>query len=441
MDWLEIILKIIECSFDQYLVFMFISWFAKVRDKITHRQAILINILTILCACRINMLENTYINLFVLIAVYWCYITIIFDLNIKRRLIYFCIAYPIAAGCEILFPILSPDTSYYMEKGEVPHLAENLLPISMTKLVTFVVFIIIRQVAARPMNRVNNKMFFAYLCLPISTFGMMITMNYSGLDLLENYLLKAGMMVFLIFMLISNIFIFYVYTKHVEEAEKNMDNTYQLVKKDAELQHLLHINSIYEQHQMLVHDVGNYLKVLEELVKSNQVERAYDILKELNSRLGNRTLTAYSNHAVLNMLLSEKKEYASEFGVHFDVYVEPNILIESVSDTDMIAMLGNLIDNGVRAAADSDGEKKVKVRIFMQNDMQVLVIKVVNDYQEKPMLEDNRFVSTKTDEGIHGLGIRSVEKAAKQYGGYLECFVKEEEKEFQAILVLPIENI
>lgn len=44
------------------------------------------------------------------------------------------------------------------------------------------------------------------------------------------------------------------------------------------------------------------------------------------------------------------------------------------------------------------------------------------------------YITTKMDMGIHGIGIESVQKAAEENGGYLECI--EEENRFTAVLVL-----
>ena len=439
MVWMDIVVKFMICIIDVFLLYDFMSEFTDVRTELGKLHTILIGLATSLCILSVNMLENTYINLICVTVISWGYITVVFDLDLKRRWELFCIAYPIAAGCEILYPIMSPSTLYYIEKGETPPVVDNILIIIIEKLLNFIIFNIVKQVVAKPANRSNYKIFLTYLCLSISTFGIMVTIVYSGIDLSVNYTYKVAMTIFLILMILSNILILYVYTQYIEESEKNMDKNVMLIKKDAELQHLSQINHIYEEHQMLVHDVGNYLKVIEELVKSNKAERACDILEELNDRLGTSSLTEYSNHIIVNMLLSEKKEYAASMDVDFDVYIEPNVRMEEISDTDMIAMLGNLIDNAVHGASESIGDRKVRIRIFMQNNMQVLVIKVVNGFSSELILQDNRFVSTKKEEGIHGLGIRSVEKTAKQYGGYLECFIKE--KQFHGILVLPLGKI
>lgn len=437
MNGIGVVENFIITILDIFLLYNFMSEFAEKRSKL-RKTYIFISLLASICILIVNLMNNSYIDLIVIIVISWIYITVLFELNLKKRLELFLIFYPVAVGCEILYPVLSPFTLYDMEKGEMPPLADNFLIMIIVKFISFIILSIIKKVMVKSVNKVDYKMFFIYLCLSVSTFGVFITISYSGSDLKVNHIYKIAMTVFLLLMIISNILILYIYNKYTKESEKNMDNNLMLIKKDAELQHLYHMNYVYEQHQMLVHDVGNYLKVIGELVKNNEKERAYDILEKLNVRVGNLSLTEYSNHIIVNMLLSEKKEYAANIGVDFDVFIEPNVQLGEISDTDMIAMLGNLIDNAVRGASESKEDRKVRIRIFMQNNMQVLVIKVVNGFNGELVVQEDRLVSTKKEDGIHGLGIRSVEKTAKQYGGYLECMVKE--KEFHSILVLPIED-
>ena len=71
----------------------------------------------------------------------------------------------------------------------------------------------------------------------------------------------------------------------------------------------------------------------------------------------------------------------------------------------------------------------------MRNNGAFLVLKIENNYEEMRIKKDGRFVSTKREDGLHGLGLRSVERIAKKNHGYLEC--NAEGKVFHTLLVLP----
>lgn len=123
-------------------------------------------------------------------------------------------------------------------------------------------------------------------------------------------------------------------------------------------------------------------------------------------------------------------------GVGFDVYVEPGCILNHVQDVDLITMIGNLLDNAILAASKKKKDFSVMVRIFMQKDGKLCVIKVVNDFAEELKEVRGRLISTKKEAGVHGIGLSSVSKIAEQYSGYLEHYISDEK--FNAVVVLAV---
>ena len=88
----------------------------------------------------------------------------------------------------------------------------------------------------------------------------------------------------------------------------------------------------------------------------------------------------------------------------------------------------------MRAAKDADN-KSIIIRIYSENDGCFNILKIKNYFAGEVITTASGFVSTKEEQGIHGIGIKSIENTAEKYNGYLECFV--EEQLFMAVLVLP----
>ena len=118
-----------------------------------------------------------------------------------------------------------------------------------------------------------------------------------------------------------------------------------------------------------------------------------------------------------------------------DIYIEPGCNINGVSDLDIITMFSNLIDNALEAAILCKDKRFVHIRMFTQNEGNILAIKISNSYAKVPMRIGEAFQSTKKDAGIHGVGLKSVSNTAEKNGGFLECFI--EDIQFIAILLLP----
>ena len=139
---------------------------------------------------------------------------------------------------------------------------------------------------------------------------------------------------------------------------------------------------------------------------------------------------------MLNIILSEYSIKAESVGVVFDAYVEPGCILNHIQDVDLITMLGNLLDNAVLAASKKEKDTSVVVRIFMQKEGKLCVIKVVNDFVEKIQEVKGRLISTKKEAGMHGIGLVSISKIAEQNNGYLEHYIID--GKFNAVVVLAV---
>ena len=70
------------------------------------------------------------------------------------------------------------------------------------------------------------------------------------------------------------------------------------------------------------------------------------VVDELNGKLNREEICEYSNHKMLNIILSEYSIKAESAGV-VDAYVEPGCILNHIQDVDLITMIGNLLDNAI----------------------------------------------------------------------------------------------
>lgn len=127
---------------------------------------------------------------------------------------------------------------------------------------------------------------------------------------------------------------------------------------------------------------------------------------------------------------------AGTIGAIFLVNMLQSSILNHIPDVDLITMLGNLLDNAILAASKKEKDTSVIVRIFMQKEGKLCVIKVVNDFVEKIQEDRGRLISTKKEAGIHGIGLASVSKIAEQNNGYLEHYISD--GKFNAVVVLAV---
>lgn len=226
----------------------------------------------------------------------------------------------------------------------------------------------------------------------------------------------------------------------IAERMRNLiEQSGQIKMYEDELSYLEQLEKKEEAHSEFIHNMDHYFKAIGELAREEHCEHIINLMQELNLTLMQNERTIYTVHKVVNAVLSEKAGEAVENEIDFDVYVEPGIQFGEVGDIELVTMLGNLLDNALEAVKHCSGEKrKIILRIYMENEGRVCVIKIENYFIEKPHLHRNGFISSKREKGLHGIGIRSVENAAKKYGGYLQCLIKEDC--FLALLILPVKR-
>lgn len=434
MDWLDLIILFFSCVAEIFLLYDYFYNFFEVKIKDKYVKMICIGAIGTVYI--INLLQSNLLNLIFVPILLWLFVTILFEARIGLRLAYFVSAYIVMIGVEFFYIILSDTTAELLAKTGLIPVSEYLWQLLLIKFLNYVVFIILKQMSKKSKNRMTNKLFLTYLCVPVSTLGTMFTIFYSGIDVGRNEVLKILMTILFACMIIGNMILFYAFQKYTENLSENSKQQLELIYQRAEVERLTKISEWNDEYNEILHNTSHYLKVISQLAYERKNDEICSVIDKLNGKLNRENIYEYSNHKMLNIILTEYAAKAQNVGVTFDVYVEPGCVLSYIQDIDLITMVGNLFDNAILAASKSKTEKSVVVRIFMHKAGKLCLIKVVNDFSEELKTVEGRLLSTKKENGIHGVGLASISKIARQYDGYLEHYVSDEK--FNAIIVLPI---
>ena len=434
MIWFDKGIMLFGCIVEVFLLFDYFRNFFEFRLK--KKTIITVFVATCLALFGINLIGNATVNLIMFPLLMWTFVSVLFESKVGVRIGYFVIAYLVMIGVEFLYAILSQTTSnMVLENGVVP-VSDYGWQIVVIKFVNFIAFLILKQTSDESHSKMTNKLFFIYLCVPIATLGTMLTVFYSGVDFAGHIMLRTIMTLFFIFMVLGNMVLFYAFQKHTEDISESARQEVELIHKNAEIERLTKIAEMNDDYREAVHNMTHSLKAIEQLAMEHNVENIREIVEDLTGRLTQRAIYEYSNHRMINTILSEYVTKAEKNEIKFDVYVEPGCIIKQVKDIDIVSMLGNVLDNAFEAASKVD-VPSVVFRMFMHEKGKMCIIKVVNDYGEE-IIEKNGVVQTsKKEEGIHGIGLKSIEKTAEKYKGSFSYYT--EDKKFYAVLILPIE--
>lgn len=232
----------------------------------------------------------------------------------------------------------------------------------------------------------------------------------------------------------SNFVIIYVY-----------DSMLKVVAEKAQIKHMQH--QIYYNHQTELlqsnqknlrqfrHDIRNRLYALEGMLKQGRYQEAEKYLEQIAGKVEYVKMYSETGNIAVDGIINYKLAEAetNKIKVSYDIVLPETI---KVQEDDMIVVLGNLLDNAIEAAKNMENERRLALR--MEYDKGCVFLCVRNTYCHEIEEREGKFVTSKRDKELHGIGLQSVDSVIRRYGGMKE--VSYNEKEFCVDIVLPVEK-
>lgn len=190
-----------------------------------------------------------------------------------------------------------------------------------------------------------------------------------------------------------------------------------LEKRVAEYQsemikrHVEEVQSIYTKMRGWRHDYKNHIQTLLALVGDDDKTRKY--LWSLNKDLTEVDAVLKTGNIALDAILNSKLTLikSKDIPVEAKANVPENL---KISDADLCAVIGNLLDNAIEAVAALPKEEQF-IRIYIGMLKSQLYISVINSSAGSPRKRGEKYLSTK-GEG-RGLGLMRIDGIVKKAGG------------------------
>ena len=209
-----------------------------------------------------------------------------------------------------------------------------------------------------------------------------------------------------VLLFISDIMVFAVYENMQRKSEEIMKVNMERQREDINRDYYAVLDKQNENMHIMVHDIKNHLGIIESIADNDKV-------------------TAYIG------------ELCSKNGLDFNAKALTSNL-SFVHDSDISAMVGNLLDNAFEAAKQAENGK-IEFSLYTI-DGKSCVVSVINTALTAPKCENETLVSAKPDANSHGYGIKSIKKTAEKYGGSYSWFYDDKNREFHAMVMLPISS-
>ena len=182
------------------------------------------------------------------------------------------------------------------------------------------------------------------------------------------------------------------------------------------------IEELYAAQRRQIHDIRQQQILLADYLERGQVEEAKAYLKETSASLCRKTQNRYSGIATVDFILNYKENAGRERGISFQI--EANVLFCPLKESEMCILLGNLLDNAIEACVAYPGEKRLAVKVVLE---EVLFFSIQNTCNPVT-IQNNCIATTKPNPHLHGFGLENVKMILKKYHG--EFSMKYENESF-----------
>ena len=196
--------------------------------------------------------------------------------------------------------------------------------------------------------------------------------------------------------------------KLLHEQTQNQMNLYQSMKKR------------YEQQRRFSHDYKNQLNCIQGMIETGQTKEALEYISGLTGKFRQSEMCVNTDHAVVNVMLNQKYQEASDKGIAMTM-VSGDLSGLTISEEDIVTLLGNLLDNAIEACEKLGGNKVIQFKMVVEEGQ--LVLSIRNPVRDAVRIKDNRIVTSKRDKSQHGIGLMNVDSVIRKNNGtsVLKC--------------------
>lgn len=198
-----------------------------------------------------------------------------------------------------------------------------------------------------------------------------------------------------------------------EEKTNNMLLTQQ---NDFQSNYVENAIKIYDEIRHLKHDFKNHLETICILVDNGEYKESKEYVSSLISeKIDSVLIMVNSGNRPIDAILASKMSFCNNSKIKFTC----NILcdLKGIPSMDICTILANALDNAIEA---SKSVKNSEIELIIERNRNFLSVTVKNRI-EKSVLDDNPDLkSTKTNEDVHGIGIKSMKSVAEKYYGSVD---------------------
>lgn len=186
-------------------------------------------------------------------------------------------------------------------------------------------------------------------------------------------------------------------------------------------------------HQMR-HDFRNHLISLRYLVDHGEGKEAIEYIDGLTAEYLSGQPRIRTGNLIIDGILAHKMEIAEKHHITVSVSADFSCL-NSMENTDLCIIFGNLLDNALEACMKTAQEARF-INLRGHQIGETMIYSMENSFIGEAAMHDGMPVTTKENKRMHGMGLNSVRRSAEKYAGTIAFSMKD--GRFSAVCAFPL---
>lgn len=403
-------------AFEQFIAYLYFN--NKFEIKRNERFILISYIVSFVLQYLINLTNIQYLNIVSFLLFNIAIVYICFEANWKQIIFNTLLLCGIMMTTEVIvmYAITSILNINFLEYSDNELII--FFETAASKMLYFLVSYIISKLSFKEYSKKKvNDIAWILFVLPLISIITIICFGYFSINLVVSQTINVIFSIISLLLLSSNMIVFFVHEKMITILTENTELLLEKQKEEINNEYYMELEKQYNSSNILIHDTKRCLLNIRELSVEKDTERIIQYIDSIYNGYEIKTLKQYSNNKLVNVIVSRYAQLYENEKFDFSVDIR-NVDFSFISDSDITALLDNLLENAYEAAKTSKN-KIVDLTIDKQNEKYIL-IKLSNSSDTNPKIVNDTIETTKNDGGVHGIGIKSIMRIVKRYSGNLE---------------------
>lgn len=396
---IDMIICVSTNLFRVYLIRRFMQIFlgcreeGKVKQVLAYEGFFLVNTVTYL------MFHLVWVNIICNLAGI-SLIVLLYSKSIKMNLFVTCSIYLINIGCDTV------STLPFIEYRDGESFTQVYAVISV-----FLIFIceLLTEKIINERKHVENIQNFSLVLVPLCSIIMLCLLIYIKASTV------SGLIIISIGLLMANFLIFYLYNMLSSTLSQKYENDVLRQKIQNYSNQIEIMLQGEEKVKALRHDMKHHMSELKLMAMKHENKAIQKYIDDMETFMENPNEIVASGNveidSVLNYLLQRAKNELRSVNIKIQIPAAVSHFF------DLNVILGNLLENAIEAAMQTE-EKQLDVDIKLKQG--VMRIKIVNSFNGRIEKGQQGLLTTKEKKEQHGIGLSNVRKIVEKYNGIME---------------------